>query len=82
MEVQNPQLQRNFPIIEKCVELKTINMRQMDFGTGGWPPISTWIIFILILYSKEHSRGIYFQKRKLLLGLLTLTCSYLLNKPY
>jgi hypothetical protein len=41
--VQNPQLQRNVPIIEKHVELKTIKMSQLEFGTSGWPPISTWI---------------------------------------
>jgi hypothetical protein len=42
--VQNPQLQRNVPITEKRVELKTVKMSQLEFGTGGWPPISTWIM--------------------------------------
>jgi len=43
-QVKNPQLQRIVPITEKHVELKTIKMSQLEFGTGGWPPISTWII--------------------------------------
>jgi hypothetical protein len=36
----NPQLQRFFPITEKRVELKIVKMSQLEFGTGGWPPIS------------------------------------------
>jgi hypothetical protein len=42
--VKNPQLQRIFPITEKRVELKTDKMSQLEVGTGGWPPISTWIM--------------------------------------
>jgi hypothetical protein len=40
--VKNPQLQRNVSIAEKCDELKTIKMSELEFGTGGWPPISIY----------------------------------------
>jgi hypothetical protein len=49
--VPNPQLQRDFPITEKRVELKTDQMGELEFGTGGWPPISTWIIINLCVHS-------------------------------
>jgi hypothetical protein len=41
--MQNPQLQRNVPITDKHAKLKIVKMSQLEFGTGGWPPISTWI---------------------------------------
>jgi hypothetical protein len=40
---QNPQLQRNVPITKKRDELKNIKMSLLEFGIGGWPPISSWI---------------------------------------
>jgi hypothetical protein len=42
--VKNTQLQRDVTITEKCVELKTVKMSQVEFRRGGWPPISTCII--------------------------------------
>jgi hypothetical protein len=48
-ELKNPQLQRSVPITEKHVELKTVKMSQLEFGTGGWPPISTWIMMFLVV---------------------------------
>jgi hypothetical protein len=34
-ERKNPQLQRNFPITKKHVELKMAKMSQLEFGIGG-----------------------------------------------
>jgi hypothetical protein len=40
---EEPTIQRNVPITEKHVELKNVQMSQLEFEMGGSPPISTSI---------------------------------------